>query len=238
MVKAGKVRKEKYLQAKLLSFKKQLSILFKSSLPYLKPRYWVIYTVAFGLGFYLWGPTHGIARIRNWRLFQSEQSSRVSTIEILQREIEQLKKEINMQKLKVQETALGFDPVNLSRPAFGEIIQRFEWVNFNNTWRLHTGIDMVTAQGSNIMASAEGVVKEVTETSRDGLTVILEHGDGWESVYGNLGEVNVKKGDQIIKGTIIGISGGRSCHSKKPGFHFEITHNQQPVDPEKIIKGL
>lgn len=229
MVKATKGRKEKFLQSKLLWFKRQLLILFKNSLPYLKPRYWVVYIVSFGLGFYLWGPTHGMDQLRKWRLFQLEQSSRITTIETLQREIEQLKKEINMQKLKVQETVLGFDPVNFSRPAFGEIIQGFEWVNLNNTWRLHTGIDIETAQGSNIMASAEGVVKEVAEVSRGGLTVILEHGDGWESVYGNLDGVAVNKGDQIIKGTIIGTSGARSCNKEKPGFHFEITHNQQQI---------
>jgi murein DD-endopeptidase MepM/ murein hydrolase activator NlpD len=88
------------------------------------------------------------------------------------------------------------------------------------------------------MASAEGVVKEISGSSEGGLTVTLEHGAGWESVYGNLEKITVKKGEQVIKGTIIGTSGNRSCDSKKPGFHFGIIHNRQPVNPEKIIKGL
>ena len=92
--------------------------------------------------------------------------------------------------------------------------------------------------GSNVMAGAEGVVKEIISTSEEGLTVVLEHGDGWESVYGNLEEVTVKQGDRIIKGMIIGNSGATSCNSMTPGVHFGINHNQKPVNPGNIIKGL
>lgn len=225
-------------QRKMILLKKQLQIFLKSSRPYLAPRYWIIYMVAFGLGFYLWGPAHGFTRVKNWNPFETEKSGQTITIETLQREIELLKKEINIRKIKEQESIVKFNPDSFSRPAFGEIIQGFEWFNVKNTWRLHTGIDIGTPQGSNIMASAEGVVKEITETPGEGLTVILGHGSDWESIYANLGEVAIKKGDRIIKGTIIGMSRGKSCNSESPGFHFGIKHNGQPVNPEKIIDGL
>ncbi len=225
-------------QRKMIYFKKQLLILFKSSRPYLAPRYWIIYFAAFGLGFYLWGPARGFTRLKNWEPFPADKSGQITAIETLQREIELLKKEINSQKLRGQESIAKFNPDSFSRPAFGEITQGFEWINVNNTWRLHTGIDIGTPQGGSIMASAEGVVKEIGEAPGEGLTVTLKHGDDWESIYANLEEVSVKKGDQIIKGTIIGTSRGKSCNSETPGFHFGIKHNEQPVNPGKIIKGL
>lgn len=225
-------------QRKLLFLKKQLRILLKSGRPYLAPRYWMIYMVAFGLGFYLWGPAHGLMRLKNWKPFATDKPGQTITIETLQREIELLKREIDIQKIQEQESLVKFNPDSFSRPAFGEIVQGFEWINANNTWRLHAGIDIGMPQGSSIMASAEGVVKEINEVPGEGLSLILDHGNGWESVCANLDEVTVKKGERIIKGMIIGTSGGKSCNSEIPGFHFGINHNRQPVNPEKIIKGL
>jgi murein DD-endopeptidase MepM/ murein hydrolase activator NlpD len=226
------------LQSKLAIIKKQILQVIKNGRPYLAPKYWIIYAAAFGLGFYLWGPANGLAKLKEWRPFQRDQANRIATIQTLQQEIEQLKKEIKLQKIQEREKVIDFTPDSFSRPAFGEIIHGFDWINVKNTWKLHAGIDIETTPGSNIMASAEGVVQEISGSPEEGLTVILEHGSGWESVYGNLQEVTVKKGDQVIKGTIIGTSGTDSCNLKKPGFHFGITHNRQPVDPKKIIKGL
>lgn len=226
------------LQSKLTSIKKQILQVIKNGRPYLAPKYWIIYAAAFGLGFYLWGPANGLVKLKVWRPFQTDQADRIATIQTLQREIEQLKNEIKLQKIQGLEKAIDFNPDSFSRPAFGEIIHGYDWINVNNTWKLHNGIDIETAPGSNIMASAEGVVRDISGSSEGSLTVILAHGSGWESIYGNLEEVTVKKGDQILKGTIIGTSGSESCNSKKPGFHFGITHNRQPVDPKKIIKGL
>lgn len=243
MAKGVNLRKKRltlliFCQRKVIFLKKKLQILLSNCRPYLAPKYWIIYAAAFGLGFYLWGPAHGFVMIKKWKPFEANQEVKMTTIETLQHEIEQLKKEIDMQKLQEQENIVNFTPDNFSRPAFGEIIQGFEWVNVNNTWRLHSGIDIETVPGSSIMASAEGVVKDVFELLGEGFTVKLEHGNDWESVYANLDQVNVKKGERIIKGTIIGTSGAKCCNSEKPGFHFGIIHNRQPIDPKKIIMGL
>ncbi|MGE5605571.1 MAG: peptidoglycan DD-metalloendopeptidase family protein [Bacteroidota bacterium] len=219
-------------------FKKQSRILLKSGRPYLKPRYWVIYAAAFSLGFYLWGPAHGLTKVRNWGNFRTGKTSDAPTIETLHREIELLKQMIKTEKLRDDMSISKFNPNSFSRPALGEIIQGFEWIKTNEAWRLHPGIDIGMPLGSSIMASAEGVVKEISSTPEEGIAVILEHGNGWESVYGNLEEVTVKEGDRIIKGMIIGTSGATSCNSKNPGFHFGINHNQKPVNPENIINGL
>ncbi len=226
------------IQQHFILLKKQLQSLLKSTRPYLATRYWMIYVAAFGLGFYLWGPAHGLTKVKNWEIFRTAQTDQTMTLETLQREIELLKKEISKNKIREEESAVKFSPNRFSRPAIGEIVQGFEWHKAGDTWRLHSGIDIETLQGSSIMASAEGVVQEITSAPGEGLTVILEHGNDWESIYGNLDEVVVKKGDRIIKGMIIGISGTKSCNQTNPGFHFGINHDQKPVNPENIIKGL
>mgnify|MGYP000869308170 CR=1 FL=1 len=218
--------------------KKQLRVLIKSGHPYLKPKYWLIYAVAFAMGFYLWGPANGLTKFMNWKDSRAPKTSETPTIETLQREIELLKQMIQTEKERVEESISKFNPDNFSRPALGKIIQGFEWNKSDETWKLHPGVDIGMPLGSNVMAGAEGVVKEIISTSEEGLTVVLEHGDGWESVYGNLEEVTVKQGDRIIKGMIIGNSGATSCNSMTPGFHFGINHNQKPVNPGNIIKGL
>ncbi len=217
---------------------KQLRTLLKSGRPYLKPKYWLIYVAAFSLGFYLWGPAHGLSKIRNRGNFRAGEINEPSTIEALQQEIELLKQMIKTEKIREEESVSEFNPDNFSRPALGEIIQGFEWIKTNETWKLHSGIDIGMPLGSNVMASAEGTVKKVASTLEEGLTIVLEHGNGWESVYGNLEEVSVKEGDRIIKGMIIGTTGATSCNSANPGFHFEINHNQKPVNPKNIIKGM
>lgn len=224
---------------RLITFlKKQSRILLRSGRPYLKPKYWVIYAAAFSLGFYLWGPADGLTKVKNWGISQAGKSREAPSIETLQRELELLKQMIKTEKLREEMSISKFSPDSFSRPALGEIIQGYEWTKTNEAWRLHPGIDIGLPLGSSIMASAEGVVKEISSTPDEGLVVVLEHGNGWESVYGNLAEVTVKEGDRIIKGMIIGTSGATSCNSMTPGFHFGINHNQKPVNPENIIEGL
>jgi murein DD-endopeptidase MepM/ murein hydrolase activator NlpD len=215
---------------------KHLRLLLKSGRPYLKPKYWLVYAVAFSLGFYLWGPSHGLSKVKNWRNLRDGKTNKTPSIEALQQEIDLLKQMIKTEKIREEESISKFNPDSFSRPAFGEIIQGFEWVKTNGIWKLHSGIDIGAPPGSSVMAGAEGVVKEISSTPEEGIMVVLEHGDGWESVYGNLEEVTVKEGDRIIKGMIIGTSGAISCNSMTPGFHFGIIHNQKPVNPEKLLK--
>lgn len=227
-----------YWQRAFSFSKKQLQLLVKSGRPYLTLKYWLIYVAAFGLGFYLWGPVRGITKVKNWGAAQGDKSGQTITIQALQREIELLKQMINKENNREEERVSKFDPDSFSRPAVGEIVQGFEWVKNDETWRLHSGTDIGLPLRSSVMAAAEGVVKEITSTPEGGLLMVLDHGDGWESVYGNLEEVAVKKGDRIIKGMIIGTSGAKCCNSMKEGFHFGINHNQKPVDPGDIIPGL
>lgn len=217
-------------------FGKNAAHLWKQAKPFLAPRYWLIYVLAFSLGFFLWGPAGGWQRIRNWQARQSLPQEKPPTTETLQHQLEQLKQELKSVQSGKKEPP--FNPATLSRPGLGQVVQGFDWMQSGNSWRLHSGVDIGVPPGSNVLASAAGTISAIDEIPGGGSEVTINHGDGWETVYSNLAKLLVTEGQQVIKGVIIGISGPSGCDPLKPSFHFAVFHNRQPVDPAKIISGL
>lgn len=226
----------KFLEKKVPHFRKQLQQIWKNAKPYLAFRYWPIYLVAFFVGFYLWGPLHGIKTIQNWQVWKNPSKDKPPTKETLELELNRLKRELKT--VRPEPKSPAFNPANFSLPALGLIIKGFEWMETDNAWRMHTGVDIGVEPGTNILAAAAGVVTEIKEISPENYSVMLSHGDGWRTIYTNLAKVSVTVEQQIIKGVIIGVSGNTVCGSPTPGFHFAIYHDLRPVDPQKIIPGL
>ncbi len=221
-------------QKRLIMAKKAGHALVKTGRPYLAPKYWAIYLLAFALGFYLWGPARGIERVRAWKPAFPERSEK-PTVETLQQEIDRLKRELKLQAQK--EPGTPFNPSSFSRPALGRVIQAYEWTMVDNSWRLHSGVDIGVPAGSNVMAAAEGTVSAVAKTGV-GYSVTVSHGNDWESIYSNLGTVSAQEGQKVIKGVVLGTSGPAGCKAGEPSFHFGLYHDKQPVDPARIIEGL
>jgi murein DD-endopeptidase MepM/ murein hydrolase activator NlpD len=105
-------------------------------------------------------------------------------------------------------------------------------------WRTHEGLDLAASAGTRVLATAAGTVSAVYEDELMGMTVVIDHGDGLESVYSNLGTVpNVEVGDSVYTGDIIATVGetasaesGRDAH-----LHFAMYLDGQPVDPEDYL---
>jgi murein DD-endopeptidase MepM/ murein hydrolase activator NlpD len=208
---------------------------WKNARPFLTPKYWIVYFIAFGIGFYLWGPMHGWQNLRFRPTHQAEKDPAQAT-ETLQQQLKQLKMEL--QSVQQPSKALLFDTTTFGRPALGQIIRGFDWVQSGNSWRLHNGVDIGVPPGSSIIAAAAGTIAEVKTDEVGDYTVTVNHGGGWQSSYGNLAKVMVAEGQPIIKGVILGISSAKGCDPVTPCFHFAIYHDQQAVDPEKIISGM
>ncbi|MFC4601370.1 peptidoglycan DD-metalloendopeptidase family protein [Cohnella hongkongensis] len=99
--------------------------------------------------------------------------------------------------------------------------------------RMHNGIDMIGK--SNIMAADEGVVEFAGYKSGGlGNAVIIDHNNGFKTVYGHLKSVKVKKGQIVEKGDVIGIMGstGRSTGTH---LHFEIHLNGKIKNPTSYL---
>ncbi|HEY8465031.1 MAG TPA: M23 family metallopeptidase [Bacillota bacterium] len=225
------------IAARLQPLKHALSYLGRQVGEYGKPRYWLLYFVAFGLGFFLFGPPHGWQKLRRTLVLPDRAVVKPDPIMALQREVAILKKDL--QKLKDRSAAaVPFTPERFGKPASGQVIQGFQWVLTGKVWRLHPGVEIKLPMGSEVMAAADGKVIGC-EPTKDGYTITIDHGSGWKSVYAQLGQASVAKGIAVRKGQVIGISGISRCVTlRQPGFHFGIYQDGEPVDPQKIISGL
>jgi murein DD-endopeptidase MepM/ murein hydrolase activator NlpD len=129
-------------------------------------------------------------------------------------------------------------------PVSGEIITDYadESLIYSKTldeWITHLGIDIKGNKASTVVASEEGTVKSIKNDPRYGLTVTVEHSDGYETVYSNLLSAEfVKEGDSLEKGQTIGTIGESASFetSDVPHLHFEIRKNGENVNPTTLFK--
>ncbi len=101
---------------------------------------------------------------------------------------------------------------------------------FYKTLASHQGVDYTVPEGSRVFATADGVVSDVVKKTTSGTTIIISHGNGYETVYGHLSKANVSKGARVRRGDIIALSGNTGL-SLAPHLHYEVIHNGMRVDP-------
>lgn len=95
----------------------------------------------------------------------------------------------------------------------------------------HQGVDYTVPTGSRVFATADGKVKEVkTRKTTSGRYIIIDHGSGYETQYSHLSRIDVKKGQKVRRGDIIGLT-GNSGLSLSPHLHYEVRFNGMRVDP-------
>ena len=134
--------------------------------------------------------------------------------------------------------------VTFIKPTDGEIIGEFAKDNliYSETlkeWITHTAVDIKADKTSVIKSSADGIVKSIVNDPRYGLTVIIEHDDGYETVYSNLLTAEfVVEGEEVSQGQTIGTVGNTAsfessmdCH-----LHFELLKDGEYLDPTIYLK--
>jgi len=101
-------------------------------------------------------------------------------------------------------------------------------------WRFHGGVDMACPKGTEIHIPADGIVVKSGWNGGYGNYIKVKHGNGYETVYGHLSKVSVKKGQKVKKGDVIGKVGstGRSTGAH---LHYEIIKNKKRVNPERFF---
>lgn len=134
--------------------------------------------------------------------------------------------------------------ITFIKPVDGEITKEFakEKLVYSNTleeWATHLGIDIKAAKTTVVKASEAGTIKSIKNDPRYGLSVIIEHQDGYETLYANLLTAEfVKVGEQVKQGQSIGTIGDTATFEvvDEPHLHFEITKNGEQIDPSTVIK--
>jgi murein DD-endopeptidase MepM/ murein hydrolase activator NlpD len=96
--------------------------------------------------------------------------------------------------------------------------------------KLHTGIDLVAAEGTPYVAIHSGTVTKAGWFGGYGYAVIVQHADGSEAIYGHSSSVSVKEGQQVKAGDQLGLV-GNTGHSYGSHLHLEIHVKGEPKDP-------
>ena len=97
--------------------------------------------------------------------------------------------------------------------------------------KFHAGMDFTAPTGTDIYATGDATVKAVVSAKRGlGNHVILDHGFGYESIYAHMDKANVRVGQKVSRGDIIGFVGNTGT-SVAPHLHYEIKLNGNNVDP-------
>ena len=100
----------------------------------------------------------------------------------------------------------------------------------------HYGIDIAAKQGTKIKSSATGVVTMAEpDLYYTGGTIIMDHGHGISSIYSHLASLNVRVGDEVLHGEIIGTVGSTG-RSTGPHLDFRINWFQTRLDPMSVLK--
>ena len=101
----------------------------------------------------------------------------------------------------------------------------------------HPAYDFASEMGTEVIASAAGVVCKIYTDKYFGKMIELDHLNGYETKYAHLVKILVKENYFVEKGQVIGLV-GTSGRSTAPHLHFEIIQNNRNIDPSTVIKGM
>ena len=128
-------------------------------------------------------------------------------------------------------------------PGAGQTISEYamDCLSYNQTtrdWRVHDGVDIAAAAGTEVCAAADGEVYTVYEDDTMGMTVVIRHDEGYVTTYASLAqELSVKVGDTVKAGQTIGTVANTALLESAIGdhLHFSVTCHDVPMDPEEFF---
>lgn len=123
------------------------------------------------------------------------------------------------------------DISNVMNPFSGSDLVKNETTG---SWQTHNGTDFASEVGAEVFATASGEITSITNDPLWGVTVVLDHHNGFMTRYCGLGsDLAVQQGDVIASGDLIGAVGETADieSSSAPHLHVEITHNGAYIDP-------
>ena len=152
--------------------------------------------------------------------------------------------ETNAQAEKKEQNSKQKDEkIELEAPVKGQVLREFakESLVFSNTlqeWITHNGVDVKADKTTVVKSAASGTVTAIKNDPRYGLTVIINHDNGYQTVYSNLLTSEfVVKGEKVEKGQSIGTVGNSASFEVADEYHlhFELLKNNEYLDPTVYI---
>ena len=98
----------------------------------------------------------------------------------------------------------------------------------------HPGVDIAAPKGTPIRASGGGMVSQAASDAEYGLFVVVDHPDGYQTLYGHASRLLVQAGDSVAAGEVVALVGSTG-HSTAPHLHFEIRRDGRSLDPRSLV---
>lgn len=125
---------------------------------------------------------------------------------------------------------------NLVWPARGKITRQFGLVTDKRGIGVdNPGIDIQAAMGADVVAAAPGVVIYTSWLRGYGQFVIIDHGQGYYTLYANLADIIVETGERVIAGELVGMVGDTGS-LEGPKLHFEVRYRKEQLNPTDWLR--
>ncbi|MDF1611430.1 M23 family metallopeptidase [Stygiobacter electus] len=136
-----------------------------------------------------------------------------------------------------KQNELLYESIPAIRPSEGTIADDFgmRMHPILKILRMHNGIDIITDIGTKVFAPGGGTVTDIGWKSGYGLTLEIDHGFGYKTLYAHLDKTVVKVGQKIKRGDLIAYSGNSGRLTSGPHLHYEVHHNGVALDPINFI---
>lgn len=138
---------------------------------------------------------------------------------------------------KLKENEKLFESIPAIKPCSGTIADDFGMRvhPILKIRRMHNGIDIITDVGTNVYAPGAGIVDFIGNRSGFGLTLEIDHGFGYRTIYAHLSSVKVKLGQKVNRGEIIAKTGNSGFLTTGPHLHYEVRHDGIALNPLNFI---
>tara|TARA_B100001250_G_scaffold396959_1_gene403540 strand:+ start:1285 stop:2082 length:798 start_codon:yes stop_codon:yes gene_type:complete len=100
----------------------------------------------------------------------------------------------------------------------------------DNVKRFHHGCDFSVSIGTPVYAPANGIIKRAYYLGGFGNHIKVDHSGGYSTIFAHLSKINVKSGQEVLRGEIIGLT-GNSGRSTAPHLHYEVHYYGEPENP-------
>jgi murein DD-endopeptidase MepM/ murein hydrolase activator NlpD len=130
-------------------------------------------------------------------------------------------------------------PVALHLPLDARTSSAYGWRSdpFHGKARFHSGIDLASAYGREVPVAAAGRVTFAGERGAYGQLVVVEHENGLETRYAHLSTIEVRAGQDVALGDVVGRV-GQSGRATGPHLHFEVLLDGERIDPGQVARGV
>ena len=181
--------------------------------------------------------------------FEQDRKSNYTFDPALKNRMEDLETKLATILLAISEPAINNSALSLEAsdsdfipsiyPTFGRISDSWglRVHPISNDIEFHYGIDIANQPGTPIYATAAGTVVTTDYDTSYGKRIIIDHGSGYQTLYGHLYSYLVHSGENVIKGQIIGLMGSSGV-STGPHLHYEVRNNQGKINPTAYLNRI